>query len=361
MAYSGKKISIVTGFLLRYISENNLTKDQKLPTENEMLKATGVSRVTLRRALSNLQDEHYIFSVQGSGYFVGENAFKANEFTVPIIISYNQENSQILNIVNGAQRYLKNRMCGFEVHVTQRDMTAEKEILTRLYNGGCRCAILFPVSSDGNNDLYFHLIQNGMNIVFIDRRPKTITCCNSVISDNMTGGYLATKHLIDLGHRNIAMFGFDYPEHESSISERHLGYIHALKEYNIPVPDKTFYHSFYNRENDDVRHILSPSSKITAVFAASDYAAVDIATHAYNHGIRIPEDLSVIGFDNLNVTTMFTPHLSTIDQSFTKLGEEAAEIAYNSISGKTDRYIQKTIPVKLIARDSTAKPKKRDV
>lgn len=355
MAYSGKKLSIVTNYLLGYISENNLTNGQKLPTENEMLEATGVSRVTLRRALSNLQDEHYIFSVQGSGYFVGENAFKSSTFTVPIIISYNQENSQILNTVNGAQSYLKSRMCGFEVHVTQRDANAEKEILMHLFNNGCKCVILFPVSSDDNNDLYFHLLQNGMNIIFIDRRPKTITCCNSVISDNMTGGYLATKHLIELGHKNIAMFGFDYPERESSVYERHLGYIHALKEYNIPIPEKTFYHSFYKRENDDVRHILSPSSGITAVFAASDYAAVDIATHAYNHGIRVPEDLSIIGFDNLNVTTLFTPHLSTIDQSFTKLGEEAAEIAYNSITGKSDRYIQKTIPVKLIARDSTSK------
>ncbi len=353
MIYNGKKLSIVTDYIIEYIKSNELKSGQKLPTENEMIEATGVSRVTLRRALSNLQAQGYITSIQGSGYFVGDALHKPDVNNIPIIISYSHQNSQILNIVNGAQNYLKKKMCDLEINISHRDPDAEKEILLRLYKQGCRCVMLFPVSSTNNNDLYFHLLQNGMNIIFIDRRPKDITCCNLVMSDNMTGGYLAAKHLLELGHKNIAMFGLEPLDLNSTISERHAGYLRAFNEYNVPVPKKTYFFSNYNKESADVEYILSKANGISAVFCASDYAAVDLATHAYKHGIRIPEDLSIVGFDNLDITTMFTPHITTIDQSFTKLGEAAAEIAYDCITEKKAGMVQKLIPVKLIRRDST--------
>ena len=355
MAYSGKKLSIVIDYLTEYIKTNELKEGQRLPTESEMINATGVSRVTLRRALANLQEDKYIVSIQGSGYFVGSGLSTSQSHTVPIILSYDHQNSQILNIVSGAQSYLKSKMCDLEVHVSRRDPEAEKEMLLQLYKQGCRCVILFPVSSEDNNDLYFNLLQSGMNIIFIDRRPKNITCCNSVLSDNMTGGYLATKHLLDLGHRNIAMFGFEPLEHASTLYERHMGFLYALKENGIPIPEKTYFYCNYQLQNNDTDYIFAKENNITAVFAATDYAAVDIATLAYKRGMRVPEDLSIIGFDNLNITTVFAPQISTIDQSFTKLGEAAAEIAYGCFTKKNRGYIQKIIPVKLIPRESTKK------
>ena len=353
MVYSGKKLSIVTDYIIEYIRSNDLKSGQRLPTESEMIEATKVSRVTLRRALANLQAAGYITSIQGSGYFVGDEMYKTDVRSLPIIISYNHQSSQILNIVNGAQRYLKKKMCYLEILVSHRDPQAEKEMLLELYEKGCRCVILFPVSSTDNNDLYFHLLQNGMKIIFVDRRPEDITCCNLVLSDNMTGGYLAAKHLFELGHKKIAMFGLEPLHLTSSILERHIGFLRAFKEYGIPIPEKTYFTSNYRQENEDVDYLLSKANGISAIFAASDYAAVDIATHAYSHGIRIPEELSVIGFDNLEITTMFTPNLSTIDQSFSKLGESAAEIAYSCLSEKQNTITQKIIPVKLICRDST--------
>ena len=67
----------------------------------------------------------------------------------------------------------------------------------------------FPVSSDTNIDFYFSMIQKGMHFVFIDRKPKNLFGYSFVQSDNIAGGYIATKHLIDQGHKKIAMFGFE--------------------------------------------------------------------------------------------------------------------------------------------------------
>ena len=95
--YKGKKLNIVTDFITQYISKNNLKYGDKLPTENEIIYATGVSRVTLRRAFSNMQEQNQIYSIQGSGYYLRNTIRCKEDMSVPIIISYNQENSKILN------------------------------------------------------------------------------------------------------------------------------------------------------------------------------------------------------------------------------------------------------------------------
>jgi len=353
MAFTGKKLSIVINYLSDYIRNNSLETGAKLPTEGELIKATGVSRVTLRRALSNMQDEKQIYSVQGSGYFVGEacNSLKTN--IIPLIISYDHENSKILNIVHGAQAYLEKRQCQLDVHISKRNPETEKHMLNQLYDDGYRCAIIFPVSSEDNIDFYFQIIQKGMHLVFIDRQPKDICCCNLVKSDNMTGGYLATKHLIEQGHKRIAVFGLEPLVHTSAIYERYFGYRQALREFGIPEPEQSYYFAPYRKSNADIDKLFSAANNITAVFAINDHAAVDIATHAYNRGLKVPNDLAVIGFDNLDITSIFTPNLSTIDQPFTELGENAAEIAYKHITKISTGYTQKILPIKLIVREST--------
>lgn len=354
MSYTGKKLSIVTNYLNDYIRKNALESGARLPTESELIESTGVSRVTLRRALTNMQEEKLIYSVQGSGYYVGELRSCRTD-TVPLIISYDHENSKILNIVYGAQDYLSHRNCKLEVHISRRNPQTEREMITGLFEDGHRCIIIFPVSSEDNIDFYFQMIQKGINFVFIDRQPQFINCCNFVRSDNTTGGYLATKHLIEQGHKNIVVFGLEPLMHTSASYERYFGYQMAMRAYGLPLPEQQYYYAPYQKYTEEVQKILHPKNNITAVFAINDHAAVDIATHAHNQGLIVPDDLAVIGFDNLDITSIFTPHLSTIDQPFTLLGETAAEIAYKHITKALDGYVQRVLPIKLIVRESTQK------
>lgn len=354
MAYTGKKLSIVTDYLNDYILKNALESGARLPTESELIKTIGVSRVTLRRALANMQEDKLIYSIQGSGYYVGELR-PCRTDTIPLIISYDHENSKILNIVHGAQDYLAHRGCKLDVHISRRNPQTEREMIAQLYEEGHRCIIIFPVSSEDNVEFYFQMIQKGLNFVFIDRRPQGVKCCNFVRSDNTTGGYLATKHLIEQGHKNIVVFGLEPLMHTSAIFERFFGYQMAMREYGLTLPEQQYFYAPYRKYTEEVQKIFQPKNRITAVFAINDHAAVDLATHAHNLGLSVPEDLAIIGFDNLDITTIFTPHLSTIDQPFTQLGEVAAEIAYKHITKALDGYIQRTLPIKLIVRESTQK------
>lgn len=355
MAYTGKKLSIVTKYIEEYIRTNALEKGSRLPTESELIESTGVSRVTLRRALSNMQEQNRIYSIQGSGYYVGELTGSHQTDIVPIIISYDHENSKILNIVQGAQTYLRNRQCELDVYISRRNPQIERKLLQQLYEDGHRCVIIFPVSSEDNVDFYFQMIQKGMNLIFIDRQPQNITCCNLVKSDNMTGGYLATKHLIEQDHKNIVVFGLEPLIHTSTIYERYNGYKCAMREFGLKEPEQSYFFAPYKIMNDDVAKIFDPKNKITAIFAINDHAAVDIATHAYNMGLKVPDDLAIVGFDNLDVTKIFTPNISSIDQPFTQLGESAAEIAYKYITKNTIGYTQTILPIKLFVRESSNK------
>ncbi len=355
MAYNGKKLSIVTKYLEEYIRDNGLETGAHLPTETQLMKSTGVSRVTLRRALSNMQEQNKIYSIQGSGYYVGELKNNYRTDTIPFIISYDQENSKILNIVQGAQTYLNAHQCDLELHISRRNPEIEKKLLMQTYEEGYRCVIIFPVSSEDNVDFYFQMIQKGMNLIFIDRQPQNISCCNLVKSDNMTGGYLATKHLIEQGHTNIAVVGHEPLSHTSAVYERYYGYKQAILESGLKEPEQSYYFSPYRVLNDQIKKLLDPKNKITAVFAINDHVAVDIATHAHDLGLKVPDDLAVVGFDNLDVTRMFTPNISTIDQPFTNLGEAAAEIAYKYITKSACGYTHTILPIKLFVRESSQK------
>ncbi len=353
MSYTGKKSAIATEYIENYIKTHALKPGSRLPTESELSKQIGTSRVTLRRALANLQERGLIYSIQGSGYFVSNPTLDLKDATIPLVISYNHEDSKILNIVRGAQDYLGQKKCQLDVHISKRDPQVEKELLQNLYDSGHRCCIIFPVSSEDNVSFYFSLIQKGMHLVFLDRQPQNISCCSLVKSDNMTGGYLATKHLIEQGHQQIAVYGLEPLTHTSASYERYLGYMQAMAESNLPVPEKSYYFSPYRKLSSDARSLLSKESGITAVFAINDHAAVDIATHAYNLGLKIPNDFAVVGFDNLDITTIFTPQLSTVEQPFTQIGRAAAQIAFRYFSEQNFGFTQQILPIKLIVRESS--------
>ena len=355
MPFSGNKLKCVTDYIEKYIQNNSLTPGSKLPPERELIEKTGVSRVTVRRALANLSELGMIYSVHGGGYYLSDKEIAQPVESIPLVISYSHSESKILDIVHGAQKYLNKQHCRLNLSVSGKSSINEQEIITQLYNDGSRCVMVFPVSSDTNIDFYFSMIQKGMHFVFIDRKPKNLFGYSFVQSDNIAGGYIATKHLIDQGHKKIAMFGFEELDKASTLYERSLGYLFALREAKIPCPEQYYYISQYRLHSPDIDKLFDPRNGFTAIFAANDHAAVDIANHAFKYNLRVPDDIAIIGFDNLDITSVFSPTISTIAQPFSKLGESAAELAYTYLTGESSDNIQKTLPVELIIRKSTKK------
>lgn len=196
--------------------------------------------------------------------------------------------------------------------------------------------------------------QQNMPVVLVDARQSRL---NRVVVDDISGGYQATRHLIDLGHRRIAFLS-DYlvnPFNFVSMSFRFDGYRQALKDASIP------FRADYQSEGelggqeayDKAKALLSLPDKPTAVFAASDTHAVGVLKAAHDLGIKVPEDLSVIGYDDIRDAEYL--NLTTIRQHLFDMGVKGAEMLLNALSGQMDSPRKITLPVELVVRGSTAK------
>ncbi|MBU0511680.1 MAG: LacI family transcriptional regulator [Chloroflexi bacterium] len=177
----------------------------------------------------------------------------------------------------------------------------------------------------------------------------------SVVVDDVEGGRIATRHLVELGHRKITYLS-DYlntPFHPS-MRRRYQGYREILSEADIPY--KPEYHIEVDRGRINARmmakEILSLDDPPTAIYAASDTQAIGILDAAQELGVKIPEELSVIGYDNIRDAEYV--NLTTIEQHLYNSGVEGAKMLIEILKGQLDTHCKQTIPLELIVRGTTA-------
>jgi len=168
--------------------------------------------------------------------------------------------------------------------------------------------------------------------------------------DNVEGARLATQKLIDLGHRQIAFIGGD-PQHPDAI-ERLMGYRKALREAHIPFDETlTAEGGFYEAGGmQAVLQLLASRKRFTAIFAANDQMAVGAALGLSRHSLRVPEDVSLIGYDDLASSMYANPPLSSVHQSAYELGEIAADVLLQMLAGKPPVF--ELPPPRLVLRES---------
>ncbi len=174
----------------------------------------------------------------------------------------------------------------------------------------------------------------------------------SVSVDNFEGGYKATSYLISLGHRKIAFI--HGPEAARDSKARYHGYLKGLKEHNITYDhDLVLKGDFLRQGGYKTAKSLIKNNKVpTALFAANDQMAIGAMTAFKKEGYEIPDDISIIGFDNTEASSFSKPTLTTIMQPIYEMGSLAAKTLISLINGKTPekkRYLLKT---RLIERQS---------
>ena len=176
----------------------------------------------------------------------------------------------------------------------------------------------------------------------------------TVDSDNFAGAVLATEYLIGLGHRRIAMLG-GRPDLESA-RLRESGFRHALATAGIAVDESLVRSGGYRPETADApaHAVLTAPEPPTAVFAANDLSAIRTMEVAQQLGLRVPEDVSVIGFDNVPESALAIPPLTTISQPLREMGATALTLLIDLLDGK-EPVTHVRLPTKLVERASCRK------
>ncbi len=247
---------------------------------------------------------------------------------------------------------------GYNVIISQSNENYEREVSdTRAIYNHRVDGILACVSKNSASLDHFIAIQDkGIPIVFFDREVPEIDA-SKVVVDDFDGGYQATMHLLERGKRNL--IHLSGPENLSITTGRIQGFLKAHEEAGIKIdPGQIITCASGAQEEAQliINDLVSRKVKFDGLFAVNDLAAFGALMALKNHGIRVPEDVSVVGFSNWQFSQFVAPSLTTIDQPGYLMGQKAAELLLKEITMKENEFIEPThirLPVTLIVRDSS--------
>lgn len=350
------KYQAVVDFVHAHIRTNRLPLGAKLPTEKELCELLSVSADTVQRAMKRLTEEGTVLRRQGSGCYVARREAEPvreapSVFSLIVDDWYDFTGSKFY--AEGVGEYLAEKGCGVEVHAADRDLYNELAIIRRLREKGVDHILVAPVMSEWAAREFNKLIADGMRFTFLDRRLLGVTG-DLAEADNVGGMRLLCEHLIGLGHRNILFLG-QRPMILSSEQDRLVGYKAALAAHGLPIREEDI---VLSRDYLDIlRARLQSGDRPTAVAAVNDGAATYAIQVAESCGLRVPEDLSVTGFDGLGLRRDGTPVLTAVRQPFKEIGRRAAELAYGrSLHPEAEGFTAITLPVELVMGNTTKAP-----
>ena len=341
--------------------------EAQLPTEVELAEQYGVSRITSKRALIELERDGMIYRKRGSGSYVKpreepepvrQDEIRSAGPIISMILPYMATSE--LEYIKGAADYLDSKGYYLSIHNSNWSKEKEKELLVRLPRSGINGIILYPLSTISNVETVNALSSNGYPLVTVDQYFDKLNV-SSVVSDNYSGGYMTASRLIELGHERIAFVSSISIEYRSSVRDRYLGYCQAMKDHRIAIDPELVYTDFYRDVNDSNAREFYQSmlasllaKRATAIQAEHDLLAADLLKNALESGIGVPSELSIFGFDNHEISGHVEVPLTTVAQNFYHLSRKAAELIVDIIENRNTGHQMIKIPVTMIERQSTA-------
>lgn len=338
--------------------------DHQLPTELEMTERFQVSRITVKRALDELESQGYIYRKRGSGSYVLNQTPQAGESTLlDRMIAFvlpSDGSTGLSEYIRGAAEILEARGYYMSIHMTNESPAKERDLLETLPRKGIQGIIVYPINARSNMDILHMHYMNKYPILTIDKYYEGLPVA-SVVSDNQAGGYMAASNLIQLGHRRIAFVSSVSLEAASSVRNRYFGYAQALRDHGLAIDPslvvldyieewwQTGEQAYYQKL---VKGLMDHGA--TAIQTENDYVAAKILIAAAELEIQVPEQLSVVGFDNNDIAARLDIPLTTVAQQFYEIGRKAGELIVEAVeSGRLSDRIE--VPVQWMERSSTGR------
>lgn len=202
------------------------------------------------------------------------------------------------------------------------------------------------------NEFFSQLKELDVPVVLIDSYCK-YDWFHAIRIDDEASSYLATKYMIDHGHKKIALVTGILFE-DGVMQKRFRGYQKALQECEIAYQEEWLLEGTVDYESgvSAANEICHKKLDVSAVVATADVLAIGLMKGFYENGVRVPDDISVMGFDDLDISNYTTPGLTTVKQSISLKGERAVELLTQNISNHQMKKIEEIMPVELVERCS---------
>jgi DNA-binding LacI/PurR family transcriptional regulator len=328
-------------------------------TINDIAKMLGISKSTVSRALS----EHSDVNAE-TRHKVLELARKLNYTPNALALNLKQQRTNTIGVlipetvnrffakaIGGIQRVAN--LAGYNVMICQSDESFVTErsnlrsLLTAHVDG-----VLVSVSAETDRTDHFQvLLDKNIPIVFFDRISEELNT-SRVYTDNYEIAFEGTEHLINQGCQRIAIVAG--PQNLYNSRNRLKGYMDALRKHNLPVKENYIVQSHFRAGSveDYTRDLINLPQRPDAIFAINDFAAIEMMHVIKKNGLRIPQDIAILGFNNETICRFVEPALTSIDMSAYDMGSEAAALLLAQIKGNREPQ-KKLIKSRLVIREST--------
>ena len=329
------KYLAIVDWVKNYIATENLKPNDRFLTEMELCSIHNVSRQTVRQAMTKLESDNIIKRVRGSGTFVSEGIHPAAAVTGTIgVISTYFSDYIFPHIITGIESVINETSCPIQIAITHNRGIEEAQALSGMLANGVRGLIVEPSKSalpNMNMGLYDEIDRSGIPLVFFNAKYEW-SSAPCVAMDDVAAGKTVTNYLFDCGHRDVSgFFVFDNIQGH----KRYRGFMEScIAHGKTDAEQNVFWYSaqdstkMFGYEKNRILDILKSS---TAVVCFNDMLAVEMLKFCRENGLRVPEDVSVVGIDDSKYAAVCDVPLTTVHHPHSGLGEAAARALLKQI------------------------------
>lgn len=348
------KYEILKEYIITHIKNNDLHYNDTINSEAELMEMFSISRHTVRRGISDLVNEGWLYKQQGKGTFVSDPQanLSGHGKLVGLITTY--INDYIFpEIISGAEYGFSKEGYSIILGNTNNNVDKERLILTNMLNSNLAGLIIEPTKSvfpSHNKDLFDQFRLRGVPILFIHATYQNIDV-NYILEDDVKAGELATNYLISQGHSKI---GGIFKEDDMQGHGRFEGYGKAIRSAGLECRNEDIlWYTTESRDRlisiDNIEGLKQLIKDKSAIVVYNDQCAARLTDVLKEINVRVPEDVSIISFDNANIAETY--NLTTLAHPKEKLGKEAATSLIKLINNEEIK-IHKLMEPELIIRTS---------
>jgi LacI family transcriptional regulator len=294
-----------------------------------------ISKATKSKVIATAQELNYHPNI------LARSLINQQSQTIGVIVPEITHNffSQVISGIEGVAYD-----AGYVIILCESNESYEREMIntSALVNNQIAGLIVSITQSTKESGHFEYLQRVGIPLVFFDRACPGINTSKITVDDH-GGAYKAVEYLIKKGYKRIAHLGGT--EHLSISRDRFSGYLDALNTFGIPFKKDFVYFGGFHEEDGEkgMQAMFELKQPPDAVFAVNDPVAIGVYQETKKRGLRIPQDIAVIGFSNNPISALIDPPLTTIDQPAFELGKRAATVLLEQILAKTEKRIYKPV------------------
>jgi LacI family transcriptional regulator len=338
---------------------------RKTVTIRDVARKAGVSPGTVSRAMNDSPlvneetRERIMRVVQELNYvpnLVAQRLSTGRTLTIAVIVPFFTTTPSVTERLNGVVSTLAKSEYDLVIHNIEEP--GQRADCFRTIPRQDRVDGVLVISISPTDEEVPLLAEAGVPIVLIDAHHSALSMLHQVTVDDIAGGKAVAEYLIELGHTRIGFTGdpSDNPFNFTSSRDRAFGYRRALEIAGIPYRPEYYEENPHGRREarESAKKMLTLPERPTAIFASSDVQAVGVLEAARELGLRVPQDLSVVGYDDVEVADILG--LTTMRQMLFESGQRGVELLFETLENPETEPVCEVLPTELVIRDTTGPP-----